>query len=667
MDFFNYKRRVRSVVQIGNTPLGGTYPVRIQSMANVPTMETDAAVSQAIRMTDAGAEYVRFTAQGEREARNLQNICRTLREKGYTTPLIADIHFQPKVADIAALYVEKVRINPGNYVDKARKFEKIKYTSRAYAAELQKIRDRFVPFLRRCRENNTAIRIGVNHGSLSDRIMSRYGDTPEGMVESCMEFLRLCAEEKFDNVVISVKASNTAVMICTIRLLVRTMDAEGMNYPLHLGVTEAGEGEDGRIKSAVGIGTLLFDGIGDTIRVSLSEEPEAEIPVARKLADYIALLKDHAPINAVASPLYDPIRPTRRKSRFVNGIGGDIPPVVISNRMNGNNSPKGILPEYRPAVITFDRTRSDDATVPDRTDSDSATDNRLMPDWIYTKPENMTDSPSAKHIVDAAYLYSDDTVNPYHIDTTYRHSGVDTGRYPQTKAYPCFSVLGKDELIKCNADTKFIKLTYNDLDDSMIQLLKTDKNTVVILSSTHTNGVGEMRAFMHRLLDTECDVPVILCREYHENDRESLQVKAAVDFGALLTDGFGDGIMLCNHESCCDTKNIENYMFGILQAARVRISKTEYISCPGCGRTLFNLQKTIAQIKSATSHMADLKIAVMGCIVNGPGEMADADYGYIGAGGGRISLYKGKECILKNIPEEDAVTRLLELINSQRQ
>jgi (E)-4-hydroxy-3-methylbut-2-enyl-diphosphate synthase len=562
MDLFNYNRRLASVVQTGNTPLGGTCPVRIQSMANVSTMDTEAAVKQSIRMIEAGAEYVRFTAQGEREARNLQNIRRALREKGYATPLIADIHFNPKAADTAALYVEKVRINPGNYTDKARKSGK----TESYAAELQKIRDRFVPFLKLCRENNTAIRIGVNHGSLSDRIMNRYGDTPEGMVESCMEFLRLCAEERFDNVVLSVKASNTVVMIRTVRLLVRTMAAEGMNYPLHLGVTEAGDGEDGRIKSAAGTGTLLADGIGDTIRVSLSEEPEAEMPVARKLVDYITARKNHTPINAVASPLYDPIHPSRRKSRVVNGIGGDLPPAVISGQ----------------------------------------------------------------------------------------------------RPFLCFSAREKDKLTGCIADTKFINLTYGDLDDNMVQLLKTDKNTVVLLSSTHINCVGEMRAFMHRLLNTECDVPVILYREYNETDRESLQIKAAADFGALLTDGFGDGIMLYNHKPCCDAETIESYLFSILQAARVRISKTEYISCPGCGRTLFNLQKTIAQVKAATSHMAGLKIAIMGCIVNGPGEMADADYGYVGAGRGRISLYKGKECILKNIPEEDAVARLTELIDRRK-
>ena len=606
MDYFNYKRRISSVVQIGKTPLGGANPIRVQSMANVSTMDTAAAVSQAIRMVNAGAEYVRFTAQGEREARNLQNIREALNNreqlsngrsgildseqlsKGrYSAPLVADIHFNPRAADVAALYVEKVRINPGNYVDKARKFELAEYSDEEYEKELQKIRDRFVPFLKLCSENNTAIRIGVNHGSLSDRIMSRYGDTPEGMVESCMEFLRLCVEEEFDNVVISIKASNTIVMIRTVRLLVRTMDAEGMNFPLHLGVTEAGDGEDGRIKSAVGIGTLLADGYGDTIRVSLSEEPEAEIPVARKLIDYITARENHKPINAVASPLYDFIRSTRRKTRVVNGIGGDIPPVVISDRTNGDN----------------------------------LTDNNLKPDLIYTVPENIS-------------------------------------------GHPCFTAFEKNSLINSKAEAKFISLTYDGLDDNTIDLLKTDKSIIAILDCSHVNYVGEARAFMHRLLNAECDVPVILRREYDEADAESLQIKAAADFGALLTDGFGDGLILCNkNKSCCDAKTLDSYMFGILQAARVRVSKTEYISCPGCGRTLFDLQKTISQVKAATSNMKGLKIGIMGCIVNGPGEMADADYGYVGAGRGRISLYKGKECIMKNIPEEEAVTRLIELIN----
>jgi (E)-4-hydroxy-3-methylbut-2-enyl-diphosphate synthase len=501
--------------------------------------------------------------------------------------------------------VEKVRINPGNYVDRARRFKTATYTDEAYAEGLRKIRARFIPFLHLCRRNNTAIRIGVNHGSLSDRIMSRYGDTPEGMVESCMEFLRLCAEEKFDKAVISVKASNTTVMIRTVRLLVRTLEAEDMHCPIHLGVTEAGDGEDGRIKSAAGIGALLADGIGDTIRVSLSEEPEAEIPVARKLADYISERIRQPPISAVASPQYDPLCPSRRKSRTVNGIGGNCPPVVVSDRTNG------------------DRTINE----------------RLKPDWIYTTPEHVTAGTSIKYIMDADRWT------------------------PQTEACPCFSVHQKDRIAACPAKTKFVSLTYRDLDDGfLLQLLKTDRTIVVLLNSSHVNPVGEMRAFIHRLPDAACDMPVILCREYGDPDAESVQIKAAADFGALLADGFGDGIMLRSRASGCDAKTIDGYMFAVLQAMRVRISKTEYISCPGCGRTLFDLQKTVAQVKAATSHLVGLKIGIMGCIVNGPGEMADADYGYMGAGRGRISLYKGKACILKNIPEEDAVSRLIELI-----
>ena len=624
MDYFNYNRRLSSVVQIGNTPLGGSYPVRIQSMANVSTMDTGNAVNQAIRMIKAGAEYVRFTAQGERDAQNLQNIRKALNEKGYTTPLIADIHFNPKAADVAALFVEKVRINPGNYIDKVRKFENIEYSEEEYTKELIKIRDRFVPFLKLCRENNTAIRIGVNHGSLSDRIMSRYGDTPEGMVESCMEFLHICAEEEFDNVAISIKASNTVVMIRTVRLLVRTMNEEGMNYPLHLGVTEAGDGEDGRIKSAVGIGALLADGYGDTIRVSLSEEPEAEIPVAQKLVDYITARENHTPINISAKNeslsqinvdftlVYNPISPSRRKTRIVNNIGGNTPPVVIS----------------------------------DRTDGDKSINDNLKPDWIYTTSEN-------NYIISSCdnFMAGD-------------HFPDKKNRNTQTETFPCFTASEKDALKKCDAKAKFIALTYDDLDDDTINLLKTNKNVIVILDCPHINYIGEARAFMFRLLYTECDVPVILRREYDEADTESIQIKAAADFGTLFTDGFGDGIMLCNkNKSFCNARTLDSYMFGILQASRVRVSKTEYISCPGCGRTLFDLQKTIMQVKSATSHMKNLKIGIMGCIVNGPGEMADADYGYVGAGRGRISLYKGKECVMKNIPEEEAVTRLLYLIN----
>jgi (E)-4-hydroxy-3-methylbut-2-enyl-diphosphate synthase len=529
---------------------------------------------------------VRFTAQDEREAFNLRNIRQSLTKQGYNTPLVADIHFNPNVADKAALFVEKVRINPGNYVDKTRKFKQVTWTDEAYADELQKIRARFIPFLKVCRENNTAIRIGVNHGSLSDRIMSRYGDTPEGMVESCMEFLRLCRSENFDKVVISIKASNTVVMIHTVRLLIRTMDTEDMYYPVHLGVTEAGEGEDGRIKSAVGIGALLVEGIGDTIRVSLSEDPEAEMPVARKLIDYITTLENHPPIHAAASPKYNPLHPVKRKSRVVAGIGGDNPPVVISDR----------------------------------------TGFRWVADWDYS--------------AEAGHLQS------------------------QRGVFPLFPVCKKDDINRCGAEAKFICMTCNDLNDDTIQLLKTDKQTVAVVSSSHIHYIGEVRAFMHRLLDADCDVPVIFQRKYNDMDVETVQIKAAIDFGALLTDGFGDGIMMRHTNSAvCDDTMLVNCMYNILQAARVRFSKTEHISCPGCGRTLFDLQKTIAQVKAATSHLTGLKIGIMGCIVNGPGEMADADYGYVGAGRGRISLYKGKTCVLKNIPEEEAVAKLLELIN----
>lgn len=603
MDYFNYSRRKSSVVNIGNTPLGGENPIRIQSMANVSTMDTEAAVRQAIRMIEAGAEYVRFTAQGEREARNLGEIRKELNAQGYTTPLVADIHFNPKAADAAAVEIEKVRINPGNYVDKVKTFDLLEYTDEEYTAELQKIRDRFVPFLNICKEHGTAIRIGVNHGSLSDRIMSRYGDTPEGMVASCMEFLRICRDENFSDVVISIKASNTVVMVQTVRLLVQTMEAEDMHYPLHLGVTEAGDGEDGRIKSAVGIGALLTDGIGDTIRVSLSEDPEAEMPVARKLVDYILERQGHNPITAVHTSGYDPITAPRRISRVTEGIGGNFPPIVISDRSNG----------------------------------DFEFDHLSMPDYIYIGKEDPENLPDTFRMLVDAHFWKE-----------------------RPNAFPYFIGSEIEEIRTFNSPLKFIRLTYNDLTDRTLEILKQDQTIVVVLSTHHRNGVGSQRAAMHKLLTAGCDVPVVLHREYHETDAESLQLKSAADFGTLLLDGFGNGIMLQNDE--CETTITDSCMFGILQATRTRISKTEYISCPSCGRTLYDLQTTIARIKEATSHLKGLKIGIMGCIVNGPGEMADADYGYVGAGRGQISLYKGKECVLKNVAEEDAVERLVQLI-----
>lgn len=603
MAYFNYNRRRSSVANIGTTPMGGDNPIRVQSMANVSTMETDAAVDQAIRMIEAGAEYVRFTAQGEREAHNLGVIRKRLNERGYTTPLVADIHFNPRAADVAAAEVEKVRINPGNYVDRVKTFSHLEYTDEEYAAEIDKIRGRFVPFLNICKAHGTAIRIGVNHGSLSDRIMSRYGDTPEGMVASCMEFLRICRDENFNDVVISIKASNTVIMVKTVRLLVRTMEVEDMHYPLHLGVTEAGEGEDGRIKSAVGIGALLCDGIGDTIRVSLSEDPEAEMPVARRLLDYINERAGHLPIEAEMAPGFDSVNISRRSSRMVDGIGGSAVPIVISDRSNGD--------------FEFDYSSK--------------------PDYIYIggeDPENLPDS--FRLLVDAQFWK------------------------PLPNAFPYFIASEAEELKQYDTPIKFIRLTYADLSDRIIDILKEDKSVVVVLSSHHINAVGSQRAAMHKLLASGCDVPVVLHREYNEIDLELLQLKSAADMGTLLLDGFGDGLMLRNNG--CESVLVDRCMFGILQASRLRISKTEYISCPSCGRTLYDIQSTIARVKEATSHLKGLKIGIMGCIVNGPGEMADADYGYVGAGRGRISLYKGKQCVLKNIPEEEAVERLVQLI-----
>lgn len=602
MNGFNYTRRKTQEVHIGNTPLGGENPIRVQSMANVSTMDTELAVEQAIRIIDAGAAYVRFTAQGVREAENLQNIRAALTQRGYDAPLVADIHFNSKAADVAACVVEKVRINPGNYVD-SKTFQHLDYTDDEYARELNKIKERFVPFLNICKEHHTAIRIGVNHGSLSDRIMSRYGDTPEGMVASCMEFLRICVTENFPDVTISIKASNTVVMVRTVRLLVETMNAEGMAFPLHLGVTEAGEGEDGRIKSAVGIGALLSDGIGDTIRVSLSEDPEAELPVARRLVQYITSRQNHTPVNGMMAAGYNPLAPERRISRTVRNIGGNHLPVVISDRRSG----------------------------------DFEFDHRAMPDYIYIGSENPENLPDSFNVIIDAHYWK-----------------------PRFNAFPFFIASEADELSTCDSPVKFIRLSYPDLSDEIINILKQDQAAVVILATNHRNGVGEQRAFMHKLLTAGCDVPVILHRDYQEDEAEWLQIKAGADVGTLLLDGFGNGVLI-NNEGL-DARIADNTMFGILQAARVRVSKTEYISCPSCGRTLFDLQTTVARVKEATSHLKSLKIGIMGCIVNGPGEMADADYGYVGAGRNHISLYKGRECVQKNIPEAEAVERLVQLI-----
>lgn len=607
MDYFNYSRRQANEVFVGATPMGGAYPIRIQSMTNTVTMDTEACIEQAKRIIDAGGEYVRLTTQGVREAENLKNINIGLRSQGYQTPLVADVHFNPNVADVAALYAEKVRINPGNYVDAARTFKKLEYTDEEYAQEIEKIRKRFIPFLNICKENHTAIRIGVNHGSLSDRIMSRYGDTPEGIVESCMEFLRICVAENFRNVVISIKASNTVVMVKSVRLLVEQMDKEGMSFPLHLGVTEAGDGEDGRIKSALGIGALLADGLGDTIRVSLSEAPEAEIPVARKLVDYIVQRENHPYIPGAEAPEFNYTNPSRRVTQAVGNIGGDNLPVVISARLDGNLE----------------------------------VSEQFKPDYIYCGqklPENRRE--------DIGYI-------------------LDANCWDGTPGtYPAFNFQQMMELHLCSAPMKFLFMTYMGLNEEAQACLKLHPEVVLIAQSNHPNRLGEFRGIAHQLMTQGLRNPLVFFQFYQEKQAEDLQIKSAADMGSLIFDGFCDGILLFNHGNAIPEQKVDETAFGILQAGRIRTSKTEYISCPGCGRTLYNLESTIARIKAATAHLKGLKIGIMGCIVNGPGEMADADYGYVGAGRGKISLYKKKECIEKNIPEEQAVEKLIELIKA---
>ncbi|NPD90861.1 4-hydroxy-3-methylbut-2-en-1-yl diphosphate synthase [Xylanibacter muris] len=619
-DLFNYKRRESSEVNVGGTPLGGNNPIRIQSMTTTSTNDTEASVAQSERIIDAGGEYVRLTTQGVREAENLKNINAMLRADGYMAPIVADVHFNPHVAEVAALYAEKVRINPGNYVDPARTFKSIEYTNSEYAGELRKIEERFVPFLNICRMNNTAIRIGVNHGSLSDRIMSRYGDTPEGIVESCMEFLRICKREDFHNVVISIKASNTVVMVLSVRLLVSRMEEEDMHYPLHLGVTEAGEGEDGRIKSAVGIGALLADGIGDTIRVSLSEEPEKEIPVARYLTEYISQRAGHLPIPATEAKGFNYLHPERRRTVAIGNIGGENPPVVISSIRTADCKEDGIEDIMQSKA-----------------------------DYIYAGnsiPEGIGVSQSS-FIVDFQVYKEQKKLHPH------------------LNIYPIFPHNSIPFISQIKADMKFLVLQYGVSVEEYAACMRHNPDIVAVCISNHRNRLGEQRALVHEMMNAGVSNPVVFCGMYAHNaaDKEKFQLEASADMGALMFDGLCDGIWLMNNGDICP-EIIEDTAFGILQAARLRTTKTEYISCPGCGRTLYDLRTTIARIKEATKDMKGLKIAIMGCIVNGPGEMADADYGYVGAGRGKISLYRKKECVAKNIPEEEAVDRLLELVNS---
>lgn len=542
---FNYRRRATWPVKVGNVTIGGDNPVRLQSMTSTSTMDTDGSVAQIKRIADAGAEIVRLTAQGVREAENLAEISARLRADGCSVSLVADIHFNPRAAFAAASRVEKVRINPGNFVDPGRVFKKIDYTDEEYSAEIEKIEEGLVPLLDICREHSTALRIGVNHGSLSDRIMSRYGDTPAGMVESALEFLRVCLRHDFRDVVISIKASNVCVMVETVRRLVDAMAREDMHFPLHLGVTEAGDAEDGRIKSAVGIGSLLAEGIGDTIRVSLSEEPECEIEPATGIVKFIASLSSGPEVAAVTvGEDYDSYKPSRRKSRWTDRL---------------------------PQVVGLD-----------------------------IDPDSLSG---------ALALKAEDGIAP-----------------------------------------------------ELIEELKADSDRVVVLGSEVSNALGHLRAFLTVLKSEGVENPVIVCRDYTGLSEQERTIAASVEFGSLLLAGFADGVWIkASGES---RERLTALALNILQATRLRISKTEFISCPGCGRTLYDLQSTLREIKAATSHLKGLKIGVMGCIVNGPGEMADADYGYVGAAAGKISLYKGKECIEKNIPAEEAISHLVSLIKA---
>ncbi len=608
----DFVRRKTIEVNVGGTPLGGSNRIRVQTMTTTNTNDTIATAEQCIRAFEAGAEYVRITTQGVKEASNLENIKKELIKRGYNIPLVADIHFNPSAAIEAAKHVDKVRINPGNFVDSRAKFENVNYTNEEYAVELAKIEEKLIPLISLCKERGVVMRIGVNHGSLSDRIMSRYGDTPDGMVESALEFLRICRKLKFDDIVISMKSSNTRVMVYAVRLLINRMDAEGMHYPLHLGVTEAGDGEDGRIKSAVGIGTLLADGIGDTIRVSLTEEPEYEIPVAKKLVEYYNNRKSNPAIEDIKELPYNPFEYTRRETISAGNIGANNPPIVIANISN--------------QTIFNEKTLNNWG-------------------WFLNTQSNRWE----RKDVAADYFF---------VGGTQIETSINVEQLPIIQSSSIISIESLKQGV--NKNYQLIKLDYSDLKNTVnIELLK-KINATIILSTNNSNGFAEQRAAFIKLIENGIKLPVIAHREYSDNDKENFQLKSASDIGALLIDGLGDGIML-NAPNIADS-DICSTAFTILQAARTRISKTEYISCPGCGRTLFNLQQTLQRVKSTTAQLKGLKIGVMGCVVNGPGEMADADYGYVGAGPGRITLYKGKEVVKKNIPEENAIEELINVI-----
>ncbi len=623
----HYSRFETREVKIGDLILGGKNPIRVQSMTTTDTMNTAATVAQSIRMIEAGCELVRITAPSLNEAKNLELIKKELRSKGYTTPLVADIHFTPNAAEAAARIVEKVRVNPGNYADK-KKFENIEYSDSSYEKELERIRERFTPLVKICKEYGTALRIGTNHGSLSDRIMSRYGDSAIGMVESAMEFVRICEENNFHQIVLSMKSSNTQVMVYAYRLLVQKMMESGRNYPLHLGVTEAGEGEDGRMKSAVGIGTLLEDGLGDTIRVSLTEEPEFEIPVAKALVARYAKRQANPEIKKIekdALEFYSPFDHARRESKETCNVGGSNVPRVVSDLSRKTEiSPASFFPLGYNYSVPLDKWNISDQAC----------------DFIYL----------GKNFVEFQI--------PGTLSLIY-DAEVWSNLKNKTRSYPLFSFEEYFSAKKRSAILNFIRVQAKDiLEDERISQL--DVKAVLIFETENTHGMAEQRRMFIELASKKINTPVILSRTYEMGSENLFQLHAATDCGALLVDGFGDGIFLRNKK--LSPKIVNTSAFGILQASRTRISKTEYISCPSCGRTLFDLQETTAKIRSKTSHLKGLKIGIMGCIVNGPGEMADADYGYVGVGLGKITLYKGKEVVKRNLDSSAAVDGLIELI-----
>lgn len=632
-----YSRRKTRVVDIGGIPMGGDYPIRVQSMTTIDTMDTKGSVEQCIRMIESGCEYIRITAPSLKEAENLGKIRKDLELKGYKTPLIADIHFTPNAAELAAKLVQKVRVNPGNYADK-KKFENIEYTDITYQAELDRIRERFEPLVKISKEYGTAMRIGTNHGSLSDRILSRYGDTPLGMVESALEFIRICEDMNYYNIVVSMKASNTQVMVQAYRMLVQKLEEEKLQpYPLHLGVTEAGEGEDGRIKSAVGIGTLLEDGLGDTVRVSLTEDPEFEAPVARMLIDRYTNRKEHKEIKPVEVSAVNPYQYFKRNSIEINNIGGSNVPRVIMDYSNISDIQiedlKNVGHFYLP--------------LPDKWSmNDQGTD------YIYSgdQPISFMLPNGLKEILNyQSWLKHEDQLNK-------------------------FPLLTGDEYLATNSELhsrqNFIKVNYKQMEEAFYAKVKKDKTAVLIVTTNNLHAMPALRRLFLFLIENEVKNPVIIQRQYENMEEAQLQLYASTDAGGLLIDGLGDGILLSTGLNVFadkvtqfkHLKSLNSLSFGILQAARTRMSKAEYISCPSCGRTLFDLQETTAMIRKRTDHLKGIKIGIMGCIVNGPGEMADADYGYVGVGKDKIALYRGQTVVKKAVPSSKAVDELIELI-----